>query len=82
MVNLNQLYLLKKADAFSMDVKLRLQRSKEGGVSDQKIGSFFGLFLTIFMIILIIIQLNTKIAFLHNGNRTQYSQIALKNQFD
>jgi hypothetical protein len=49
-LSLNKLYLLKQLDFFKQPVKLRLMRSKEGGASDQSIGSFFGLALSIMIV--------------------------------
>ena len=70
MVTLNQLYLLKKLDLFSHDVKLRLQRSKEGNASDEKIGSWFGLFLSFCLVVLLGMLMGTKWADMNSYNNT------------
>ena len=49
-ISLNRIYFLKQIDFFSQPVQFRLQRSKEGGISDQKIGSWFGLFLSVTLV--------------------------------
>lgn len=45
-VSLNNLYMFKLCDLFAYDVKLRIQRSKEGGYSDAKVGSRFGVIMS------------------------------------
>ena len=80
-VSKNDLYILKKLDFFSFDVKLRLQRSKEGGVSDDKIGSWFGVVVSLAIILGVTSFISTKFEDIHNYSNTIYNTIEMKNKF-
>lgn len=77
----NQLYLLKKIDIFSQPVQLRLQRSREGGASDTKIGSWFGCILTLGIVGVMVNMMVHKLSALNEYNNISYSSILMKNTF-
>ena len=80
-ISKNNLYTLKKLDFFSFDVKLRLQRSKEGGVSDDKIGSWFGVFVSLAIILGVTSFIFCKFGDIQNFSNTIYNTIVMKNKF-
>ena len=78
---LNQLYTLKKIDIFSKPVELRLQRSKEGGASDTKVGSWFGVFLTFGIIATLASMISSKIGLMNEYQNVSYESVLMKNVF-
>ena len=51
MVDQDTFFLLKKGDLFSWPVEWRVKRSKQGGASDRRVGSWTGLFLSLIFIV-------------------------------
>lgn len=80
-ISKNNLYTLKKIDFFRHDVKLRLQRSKEGGVSDDKIGSWFGVFVSLSIIAGLGSFISGKLNDIDTYSKTIYNSIEMKNKF-
>jgi hypothetical protein len=80
-ISLNDLYILKLCDFFAFDVKLRLQRSKEGGRSDQRIGSWFGVFMSLMLVGIIIQFCSSKINNMNDFENVTYNTIEFKNKF-
>lgn len=80
-ISLNKLYVLKQFDFFAFDVRLRLQRSKEGGRSDQRIGSWFGVFVSFTLVVTLIQFCSTKIRNMNEYQNITYNTIELKNKF-
>ena len=54
MVDQDTFFLLKKGDLFSWPVEWRVKRSKQGGASDPRVGSWTGLILSIVFIVVMI----------------------------
>ena len=79
--SLNTLYMLKKIDIFSKPVELRLQRSKEGGASDTKVGSWFGVFLTFGILGTLAMMISTKIDQMNTYKNISYNSVVMKNVF-
>ena len=61
MVNLDTLYALKNFDLFAQPVEMRFKRSKDQGQSNTRIGSWFGVCISILVIIVISKLLENKI---------------------
>lgn len=80
-VSLNSLYALKSLDLFSTDVKLRIQRSREGGVSDQRIGSWFGVFISMAILATVISMISGKLTLMNEYENIVYSSNEMKNDF-
>lgn len=80
-VSLNSLYLLKRLDFFSLDVKLRIQRSRDGGKSDQRIGSWFGVAASMIILIILLFFISDKIDLMNRYHNIVYSTIMIKNEF-
>ena len=82
MVSLNNLYILKSLDLFRYDVQLRVQRSKEGGASDHKIGSWFGVFCSFCLTVMVISYMGSKWTTVIEYKDTKYNVIEMKNNFE
>ena len=80
-LSLNNLYLLKRLDFFAFEVKMRLQRSKEGGRSDARIGSWFGVFLSLMIVFGLIQYFSQKITSMNEYLNVSYTSIEFKNKF-
>ena len=80
-VSLNSFYALKKLDFFSLDVKLRIQRSRDGGKSDQRIGSWFGVGASMTILIILLFLVSGKIDLMNRYHNIVYSTIMIKNDF-
>ena len=81
-LSLNNLYLIKKLDFFSFNVQLRIQRSKEGGRSDDKIGSYFGVLVSVFIVFVLVIFVSSKIHSMNSFENVTYTSIEMKNKFE
>ena len=80
-VSLNSLYVLKKLDFFSLDVKLRIQRSRDGGKSDQRIGSWFGVSASMIILLFLFLFISGKIDDMNRYINVVYNSIEMKNEF-
>lgn len=81
-ISKNDLYLLKNyGDLFSYDVKLRVQRSKEGGLSDNKIGSWFGAIISMTLLVATIKFCSSRISNMNQFEKVTYNSIEFKNHF-
>ena len=80
-VSLNSLYALKSLDLFSTDVKLRIQRSREGGLSDQRVGSWFGVFISMTILAIVVSLISGKVTLMYEYENIVYSTNEMKNDF-
>ena len=80
-ISLNRMYALKRLDFFRLNVNLRIQRSKDGGKSDHFIGSWFGVFCSISIFVLLSFFANWKVADMQQYNNIEHYSIEMKNEF-
>ena len=58
-----------------------MQRSKEGGASDTKVGSWFGVFLTFGIMAILANMINSKIGLMNEYQKVSYESVLMKNAF-
>ena len=71
--------MLKKADLFAWPIELRVKRSKQGGASDHKIGSWTGLFLSFIVIGIMVALCALKWQDMTGFKKTKYSSLTIRN---
>ena len=82
MVDQDTLFILKKADLFSWPVQLRIKRSKQGGASDPKIGSWTGLFLSFIFIMMMMYLGFMKYQDMVSFEKIKYGSLSVRNSLD
>ena len=80
MVNLDTIYFLKKFDLFAKRVEMRFKRSKDQGESNTKIGSWIGVCISFFVIILIGKVCEHKTHDMISYNKIKFSSLTMTNK--
>ena len=79
---LQRFNFLKKADMFSLEVKLRMKSSKAGGDSQSTVGSFAGFILTVFVFVIILKMGSQKVQDMMLFKNIKYTSLTVRNEFD